>query len=80
MTMFMTELILLTGDEEWEGWGDEWWDHVERVGELPNFPGGVALMAGIERLGHESTQIDWGAWLYRVSAQGSATSTGRTPA
>ncbi len=34
MTMMSHLLIRLHGDEDWDAWGDDWWDHVERLGEL----------------------------------------------
>lgn len=61
MTMMMVELIRLTGDERWEEWGDDWWDHVERVAEVPGYgwSGGSVISAG--------RQIDWGAVLHEAS-------------
>lgn len=61
MTMFVTELIRITGDEQWEEWGDDWSDHVEFIGELPGPPSSWDLLARLRQRGLSSIQLDWGA-------------------
>lgn len=63
--MFVTELIRITGDEQWEEWGDDWSDHVEFIGELPGPPSSWDLLARLRQRGLSSIQLDWGANLYR---------------
>lgn len=67
MTEFAIELLRLHGDERWSEWGDRWWDHVDRLGELPrDGPGGWQLIDHFRGEGVQGTQLDWGALLYPV--------------
>ena len=62
MTMMVYVIVRLHGDEDWDAWGDKWWDHVEQVGELNWFKNpGVLDGPGL--------QLDWGAFLHEVSKE-----------
>jgi hypothetical protein len=68
MTEFAIELLRLRGDEQWSEWGDDWWNHIERLGELPpDGPGGWQLLDHFRSEGVRGTQLDWGALLYPVT-------------
>ncbi|MDQ3689766.1 MAG: hypothetical protein M3406_06990 [Chloroflexota bacterium] len=67
MTMFVSELVRLTGQEDWTAWGDEWWDHVRFIGELPGPPSGWNLLAIFEERGQSGTRLDWGAQMFQLS-------------
>lgn len=69
-TEFAIELLRLRGDERWSEWGDDWWDHVERLGELPpDGPGGWGLLDHFRSEGLRGTQLDWGALLFPVTKE-----------
>jgi hypothetical protein len=34
VTMIDHLVVRLHGDEDWEAWGDRWWDHIDKVGDL----------------------------------------------
>jgi hypothetical protein len=68
VTVYVTEILGLTGDEKWEQWGDDWWDHVERLGEAPSGSHyGLSLIRLLDERGYQSRQLDWGAFLYEVT-------------
>ena len=71
MTEFAIELLRLHGDENWSEWGDRWWDHVERLGELPSGGpgGGWRILDHFRRAGVEAIQLDWGTLLFPVTKQ-----------
>jgi hypothetical protein len=56
-------VIRLHGDEDWDAWGDDWWDHVERVGELHWLQLSNGAAPGPSRW------LDWGASLREASAE-----------
>ena len=68
MTMMSHLLIRLHGDEDWDAWGDDWWDHVERLGELEWAHGWHGISHEVE--GEPvKRRLDWGAVLYELSRQ-----------
>lgn len=68
MTEFVVELIRLHGDERWSDWGDGWWKHVERLGELTHEGfGGWPLLDHFRSEGVHGTKLDWGALMFPVT-------------
>jgi hypothetical protein len=57
-------VVRLHGDEDWEAWGDKWWDHIDKVGELH----WVGHSAGPFPSGPER-QLDWGAFLTEATCE-----------
>ncbi len=64
MTMIVTELLRLRGDECWSEWKDDWIKHVERIGEM-SVSGWSQF--DLRRAGFEGLQLDWGAFLFEMS-------------
>ena len=61
------ELVRLTGDEEWDAWGDDWSRHVDKIADLQLF-GSESYYGPPEWMRqHPRRQLDWGATLYEAS-------------
>ena len=74
MTMMAHYLLRLRGDEDWEAWGENWWDHVDQVCELRFVDGWMWAPEWLRqrkarrwRRERRRHQLDWGAVFYEVS-------------
>jgi hypothetical protein len=61
------ELVRLTGDEEWDAWGDDWWRHVNKIADLQLFAPESYYGPPEWMRQHQRRQLDWGATLYEAS-------------
>ena len=70
MTEFVIELLRLRGDEQWDDWGDRWWEHAGILGGLPQEgPGGWQLIDHFRGQALEGRKLDWGALLYPITKE-----------
>lgn len=70
VTEFVIELLRLRGDEQWDDWGDQWWEHADILGELPQEgPGGWQLIDHFRGQALKGRNLDWGALLYPVTKE-----------
>jgi len=67
MTPFVHWLIRLRGDEDWDAWGDRWWDHVEKITELSFIYGRYWSEAPEWLLAKPHRKVEWGAYLYEIT-------------
>ena len=68
MTEFVIVLLRLRGDEQWDDWGDQWWEHADILGELPQEgPGGWQLIEHFRGQALRGRKLDWGALLYPIT-------------
>lgn len=66
MTMMSHRVVRLTGQEDWEAWGEDWADHVDLVAGVTVAPG--AWLSAPEWLRTNSHRwLDWGTVLWEVS-------------
>ena len=57
-------LIRLHDGEDWDGWGDKWMDHVDKVAELRWVDGWMPSPAWLRD--HRCRELDWRAFLYEM--------------
>lgn len=69
MTMYMSELVRVRGNERWDEYGDDWWDHVKRIGEFRQDSIARSAGASLRQAGFKGRQLDWGAFLYELSKE-----------
>lgn len=62
MTATAHWLIRLHGNEDWEAWGQDWRDHVDKVAELHWIDDFMPSPNWLRE--HRSHQLDWHAFLY----------------
>ena len=68
MTMMVHILIRLHGDEDWDAWGKnmEWYDRVDRIGEL-TVAGNWGTLASDAQEDRPHRRLDWGAEMHEMS-------------
>jgi hypothetical protein len=67
MTEVVKRLVRVTGDEDWESWSGDPWDHVETIAELDfisidDYYGPPDWLRG-----NRHKRLDWGATLWEVT-------------
>ncbi len=66
MTAMAHWLIRLDGNEDWDTWGKEWRDHVDKVADLHWIDDFMPSPNWLRE--HPSRQLDWGAFFYEMRA------------
>src|SRR5580704_4733285 len=67
MTPFVHWLIRLSGHEDWNAWGDDWWAKVDKITELSFIHDQYWNVAPEWLLSKPNHKVEWGAHLYEVT-------------
>lgn len=58
-------VLRLTGEEDWDAWGDDWQTHIDVLARVEQ----VDLPDELKIGGPDRRQLDWGAYLTELSRQ-----------